>query len=83
MENKPQFKPKLSRPQKQMMNWIDAGKLLIVKGNKVFVSGQLAYIGRLNTLESLERLGLVEKVIVKHPVRFVYYQKPTFVQVGE
>lgn len=54
--------PKLSRAQKRMLGWVENGHWLIIGDrNRVYVNGSLIYAGMRNTLESLERLGLVEK----------------------
>lgn len=72
--------PKLSRPQEEMWGWLETGHLLeIGTRNDVFTTGTRIHVGKLNTLRSLVRLGLVEKRAIgdgyHHKVTDYYYQK--------
>lgn len=61
-----------------MLDWLDAGKYLMIQGGTVYVVGLKIRAGTPNTLESLERLGLAERKLYESgSVRFYYCQKPS------
>ena len=71
--------PKLSPAQQSMWEFLEAGALLQVGAkNDVFTTGRI-YVGKVNTLESLVKLGLAEKKAVGEGYRLettgYYYQK--------
>ncbi|HSW11486.1 MAG TPA: hypothetical protein VLI06_01530 [Solimonas sp.] len=52
---------KLTKPQRVVMNWLSKGwKAYVASGNRVEVNGNR--VCTTDTMESLERAGLVEKI---------------------